>query len=643
MLLPLLAGATGRKEGQALADSLEQVLQDKGISDRARVDVLAVLAYEYRNLMPNKAITYGEQAEQLAVKINDNEKLSEIYYCLAFAQNFYADLIKSYEYALLSLQYAERYQVNDILPIARLSVMLTNPNVQVKNNEKDLLALPAAIAKIKDRQWYIRTIGLLGHVYNSIDLNKSDSLIRLAIDLSRQHHYRMMESHNLARLSDLFFNRKMYDSSIQVSIAQIDYLKSIGEKRILSETYGGNALSWLNKYELEKRTSYLDSASWNADQSIQVAGQIGYKQQMLSSYSFKYQVAKFRADFASALKYLEQMHELEQSLNGTEARRKMIGLTIRQRDEVARGQLKIKEAEVQRQRAYTLAGLGGLVLVALLLFVALRNYRNQQRANILIQQANNELKETQEQLVEQEKLASLGALTAGIAHEIKNPLNFVNNFAGLSKELFEEWKAAEREEEKIELTQMLQQNLDKIQEHGRRADDIVKSMLEHSRSGTAEKQDTDINKLCDEFMNLAYHGMRASTREFNCTMEKHFAENLPRIRVVQQDISRVLLNLINNAFYAIKDKTDGVITVSTTADQHAVIITVSDNGTGIPADVKKRIFEPFFTTKPSGSGTGLGLSLSYDIVKAHGGSIELHSEEGAGTAFTIKLPFTTPA
>jgi ligand-binding sensor domain-containing protein/signal transduction histidine kinase len=258
-----------------------------------------------------------------------------------------------------------------------------------------------------------------------------------------------------------------------------------------------------------------------------------------------------------------------------------------------------------------------------------------------VDERTHELKETQSQLVQQEKLASLGALTAGIAHEIKNPLNFVNNFAELNNELIDELENSKDEEERKELFQTIKQNLSKINEHGKRADSIVKNMLEHSRTGAGEKQPTDINKLCDEYLNLAYHGMRAGVKDFNCNIERHFAENLPKLNIVPQDISRVLLNLINNAFYAIKDKPDATLIMTTMTIMTTIpslIIKIKDNGPGIPESIKQKIFEPFFTTKPAGSGTGLGLSLSFDIIKAHGGRIEVDSKENEYTEFKITLP-----
>lgn len=258
--------------------------------------------------------------------------------------------------------------------------------------------------------------------------------------------------------------------------------------------------------------------------------------------------------------------------------------------------------------------------------------------SIELEKTLNHLKDTQEQLVQSEKMASLGQLTAGIAHEIKNPLNFVNNFAQLSAELIDEIATEKDEEEKTAMMQDLKKNLEKINHHGKRADSIVQSMLQHSRGSTGEKQPLDVNKLCDEYMDLAFHGMRAVKQTFNCAVVKNFDPSVPRANAVPQDISRVVLNLLNNAFYAVKDKKDAKVEVSTSHNHDFVIIKVRDNGSGMPDDVKHKIFEPFFTTKPTGEGTGLGLSLSFDIVRAHGGEIKVESEAGKGTEFTVSLP-----
>jgi signal transduction histidine kinase len=247
-------------------------------------------------------------------------------------------------------------------------------------------------------------------------------------------------------------------------------------------------------------------------------------------------------------------------------------------------------------------------------------------------------------------MASLGELTAGIAHEIQNPLNFVNNFSEVSTELLEEVKE-EIENGNIEeikaITEDVIQNLEKILHHGKRADGIVKGMLQHSRGSSGQKEPTDINALADEYLRLSYHGLRAKDKSFNAEFKMEADENLPEVNVVPQDIGRVLLNLINNAFYAVVEKSKlqasgykPQVFVSTKNINTKIEIRVRDNGDGIPDSVKEKIFQPFFTTKPTGSGTGLGLSLSYDIVKAHGGEIKVESKENEGTEFTIQLPTT---
>jgi two-component system NtrC family sensor kinase len=247
-------------------------------------------------------------------------------------------------------------------------------------------------------------------------------------------------------------------------------------------------------------------------------------------------------------------------------------------------------------------------------------------------------------------MASLGELTAGIAHEIQNPLNFVNNFSEVSKELAEELKE-EAQKPKLdsslisELAEDIVSNQKKINHHGQRASGIVKGMLEHSRTGDGVKEPTDINKLADEYLRLAYHGLRAKDKSFNADFKTEFDESLPKLNAVPQDIGRVMLNLINNAFYAVdkrakenhKDHKPEVV-VSTKRLDGQIEICVQDNGPGIPADIKDKIFQPFFTTKPTGSGTGLGLSLSYDIVKAHGGELKANTEDGNGSEFFIQLP-----
>ncbi|WP_052958602.1 sensor histidine kinase [Maribacter thermophilus] len=268
-----------------------------------------------------------------------------------------------------------------------------------------------------------------------------------------------------------------------------------------------------------------------------------------------------------------------------------------------------------------------------------------------LNQSLDDLKAAQSQLVQSEKMASLGELTAGIAHEIQNPLNFVNNFSEVSSELVdemnEELDKGDLEEVKA-ISLDIKQNLKKINHHGKRADNIVKGMLQHSRSSSGTKEPTDINALADEYLRLAYHGLRAKDKSFNAELITDFDENIGKVNIVPQDMGRVILNLITNAFYAVNEKKQRdvsfkpIVTLSTKKSDEHITISVSDNGDGIPEKVKEKIFQPFFTTKPTGQGTGLGLSMSYDIVtKGHGGKLIVETSENKGTTFIIELPNST--
>ena len=278
-----------------------------------------------------------------------------------------------------------------------------------------------------------------------------------------------------------------------------------------------------------------------------------------------------------------------------------------------------------------------------------------EEASRTIEAAYRELKTAQANLIQAEKMASLGQLTAGIAHEIKNPLNFVNNFSALSTELIDELRDVLAPEplgetartEVDDLTALLKGNLEKVVQHGQRADGIVRSMLDHSRGSSGERRMVDLNALIDEALNLAYHGARAQDQSFNITLERDFGEGIAPIEVNPQDITRVFLNLFANGFYATTRRArDGgdagfvpTLKVTTSDAGEAVEIRVRDNGTGIPADIRDKLFQPFFTTKPTGEGTGLGLSITYDIVtQQHGGSIAVDSKVGEYSEFTIRLP-----
>jgi PAS domain S-box-containing protein len=300
---------------------------------------------------------------------------------------------------------------------------------------------------------------------------------------------------------------------------------------------------------------------------------------------------------------------------------------------------------------------GGIVLIYSDITERKRSEAEIKASRDAAEAAYRDLKAAQASLIQAEKMASLGQLTAGIAHEIKNPLNFVNNFAGLSVELLDELKETagpvisaldgERRAEIDETINLLSGNLDKIAEHGRRADNIVTSMLEHSRGSSGERRSVDLNALVEEALNLAYHGGRARDQSFNITLERDYAERVTPVELVPQDITRVCLNLFGNGFYAATKRQreasdtsfNPVLKVSTRDLGDAVEIRVRDNGIGIPPEIRDKLFQPFFTTKPTGEGTGLGLSISYDIVtQQHGGTITVDSRPGEFTEFTVRLP-----
>jgi signal transduction histidine kinase len=347
----------------------------------------------------------------------------------------------------------------------------------------------------------------------------------------------------------------------------------------------------------------------------------------------------------STIKYLKLESQLNESQldrdKVKQAQALIFDQRLREQEEEAKRQL----YNEQIQRDILLVIIGAIIVIATLLY---RNTVRQKKTNKKLDIAYNRLKNTQSQLIQSEKMASLGELTAGIAHEIQNPLNFVNNFSDVNKELTSELEEALQKgdlEEARAIAKDISANESKIVEHGHRADAIVKGMLQHSRESSGEKEPTDINALADEYLRLSYHGLRAKDKEFNADFTLEDDKSLPKINVVPQEIGRVLLNLINNAFQAVherklkEDDFEPKVTVRTRTEGNQIIFEVEDNGAGIPDDVKDKIFQPFYTTKPTGQGTGLGLSLSYDIItKGHGGQLKVETEVGEPTVFIVILP-----
>ena len=380
------------------------------------------------------------------------------------------------------------------------------------------------------------------------------------------------------------------------------------------------------------------------------------RDELLTDYKLLAEVYENLEDIGKSKEYYKAFISLQDSLLNDQNKYSAISYEAEQQmndRELSISQLKTKNKISSLTRNFSL---GMIALVLLLAGVVYYRYKVKQKANAVLEKTLADLRATQTQLIQSEKMASLGELTAGIAHEIQNPLNFVNNFSEVNTELIDELREERNKEvrdfrNEDDLLNDIKENEQKINHHGKRAGDIVKGMLQHSRSSSGVKEPTNINALCDEYLRLAYHGLRAKDKDFNAMMKTDFDESIGNINIVPQDIGRVILNLINNAFYAVHEREklianshqlialpyEPTVSVSTKKLNGKVEIKVSDNGGGIPQKIIDKIFQPFFTTKPTGQGTGLGLSLSYDIVKAHGGELKVETKEGEGGEFVILL------
>jgi signal transduction histidine kinase len=461
-------------------------------------------------------------------------------------------------------------------------------------------------------------------------------------DLSGYNKYRSSNYNNIGRI---YLRQNLYELALENFLNALRSGKEQNNNSSLGESY-----VLMSRYY--NKTGKNDSALYYAKLGLAKSQNTGQVRDVIGSYSSLVDIFKDQNRPDSALLYLQLANTAKDSLLSLEKIKQLQNIGF---DE----QLRLQELEKEslqtksKIRIYTLlGGLGILLIAAVFLY---RNNRQKQKANKVLEATLSNLRSTQSQLIQSEKMASLGELTAGIAHEIQNPLNFVNNFSDVNGELLAEMKdelSRGKIEGAIALANDVIENEKKINHHGKRADTIVKGMLQHSRSSNGIKEPTDINTLCEEYLRLAYHGLRAKDNSFNAITKTDLDNSIGKINIIPQDIGRVILNLINNAFYAVDEKKkdistasvqngyDPTVTLSTKKTNGKVEIKVNDNGNGIPQKVLDKIFQPFFTTKPTGQGTGLGLSLSYDIVKAHGGELKVETKEGVGSVFVIALPTT---
>jgi len=419
----------------------------------------------------------------------------------------------------------------------------------------------------------------------------------------------------------------------------IEQLRKDNNYKDLSGALTSYAYFQLNNY-------VLDSAIYYANQSYSIAQQGKYQKEEYDAALVLANAFEKKGDTQQTLKYFKSAIETKEKIYGKEKQKQIEGFKftegLRKKEELTR-----QEQQKSQLRIYALVAT--ILFFGLTTILLILNNRQKQKSKSKIEVAYERLKNTQSQLIQSEKMASLGELTAGIAHEIQNPLNFVNNFSELNTELIDELRselAVGNRQSAEEIANDIKSNSEKINHHGKRAGDIVKGMLQHSRSSSGGKEPTNINALADEYLRLAYHGLRAKDKSFNATMETDFDESIGNVNVIPQDIGRVILNLITNAFYVVNEKSkqgiigyEPTVSISTKKEGNKVLISVKDNGNGIPQKILDKIFQPFFTTKPTGQGTGLGLSLSYDIVKAHGGELRVKTIDNEGSEFLIQLPF----
>ncbi len=621
---------------------------------------------------PDSALIFDQQAFLLAKKnnwaVNQARSLNDI----ALDFSLMGDYVKASQNFLRALKIYEG--LHNLVGMARINNNISF-NYSVQHDPKQALAHTLIAKKqletfalthkliANQRHTYAILLGGLGGTY--IDLHRIDSAekyLKISYELVKRYKYNDLLGIAQDQLGEVAVARGKNAEAARF------FRQALASNRLINdaEHMCGDYLDLAGLYHKGKQQ---DSAEYYAKKALETAESGHFEQQALEAGKVLSTYYDEDHNLPDAYKYFKLATAAKDSMYSQDKVKQLLSLDF---DEKMRQQeLQVAQREAQKEaqnklRTYILSGgLGVLLLLALIFW---RNSNQRKKANRLLSKqkkeiedqrdqtnkALTELQQTQTQLVQREKMASLGELTAGIAHEIQNPLNFVNNFSDVNREMIGELKEELKGgnvTEAMAIADDIEQNEEKINHHGKRADFIVKGMLQHSRTSTGEKQPTNINVLADEFFKLSYHGLRAKDKTFNAEMVTHFATDLPKINVVQQDMGRVLLNLFNNAFYAVNQKQKTVdtdykpeVTVITElftppSGGGGLIIKVKDNGNGIPDAIKDKIMQPFFTTKPTGEGTGLGLSLTYDmVVKGHGGTIEVNTKEGEFTEFIIELP-----
>lgn len=626
-------------------DSLKAIVSQKK-EDTGTYDALMRLAIYYNAINYEPSLQYAQEALSLARKMGDEKREAD---CLLIIGTSQVDYIQSIQSLLSALSMYEGLKDSLLICNAKLQLQAA---YREAGDFKNALFQALAGVKIAKAHQVIGDLDIFpGHRLEPLFLSE----IGQTYILMNQPDSALIYVEKAVEINDLF-NGATYEFPIyllatiqrmkgEYPLALMNYRKAI--VLTIQNGFAGDTLQiYSGMSSLFTKTGKLDSAKHYAN-IVARSWELGNteRKNILEAIGNLAAVYKLTGNKDSIIKYVELNQKLKDSFYGVDKDREIQNISFNER--LTKEKLLASQAKYRnRVQVYGLtAGLCALLIIAVLLW---RSNHNKQKSKTEIEKAYAELKSTQTQLIQSEKMASLGELTAGIAHEIQNPLNFVNNFSEVNKELMIEMKDEINKgnlDGIISLANDIIDNEEKINHHGKRADAIVKGMLQHSRTSEGLKEPADINALADEYLRLSFHGFRAREKTFNVAIKTDFDPTIGKINMVAQDIGRVLLNLYNNAFYAVSEKKkqhpanyEPVVSVSTKKMHDKIEIIVKDNGGGISTHILNKIFQPFFTTKPAGAGTGLGLSLSYDTVRSHGGLLQVDSKEGEGSAFIIDLP-----
>jgi signal transduction histidine kinase len=633
-------------------DSLKHELSQTKV-DTNKVDLLYDIGWSFVFLQEDSAENYGRKGLELAKQINYKTGEANCLDLLSFSLSLNGNFIGALDFGFKNLSLAENLKDTILIATANSTLMtcyLEQDDYEQARKYGLRAELFSKSPKVYTGQRAI-ILGLLGSVYEKI--NEPDSALYYGL---KSYALTKEWSGIYLTLGNIYADKGMNEQALEYYRKGIPVAEESAVYIDLVDICNGMS-------KIFESTNQIDSSVYYAQKSIIQKGIKSYPEGEMRAATQLAHIYEQKGMKDSTIKYLQLSIALREKLFSREKTREAQSYAFNEQIHQQELKQKIEQNQLQyRNRLNVYVLLAGLLILLLVAGGLWRRNIYRKRSFVLLQkqkqeidnqkskveQTLEELNNTQSQLIQSEKMASLGELTAGIAHEIQNPLNFVNNFSDVNKELLQELKE-EADKGNIKDVKAIADdvinNEEKINHHGRRADAIVKGMLQHSRKSSGQKEPTDINTLADEYLRLSYHGLRAKDKNFNATIETDFDNSIGKINIIPQDIGKVLLNLFNNAFYAVNEGTitkgnsyKPTVLVITKKSGNSVIITVSDNGNGIPQKISDKIFQPFFTTKPTGEGTGLGLSLSYDIIKAQGGTLKVESTEGEGSEFIIMMP-----